>query len=49
MSKHLQVLFNAGLVRRRREASAVIYTIASDELPELFRFLSTRTLAETAK
>lgn len=49
VSKHLQVLFNAGLVQRRREASAVIDTIASDELPELFRFLSTRTLAETAK
>jgi DNA-binding transcriptional ArsR family regulator len=32
VSRHLQVLFTAGLVHRRREASAVIYSIASPEL-----------------
>ena len=32
ISRHLQVLFAAGLVERRREASAVIYSIASDDL-----------------
>jgi DNA-binding transcriptional ArsR family regulator len=32
VSRHLQVLFVAGLVDRRREASTVIYSIASDDL-----------------
>lgn len=40
ISKHLQVLFHAGLVKRRREASAVIYTIADDDLLEWCRYLS---------
>lgn len=43
-SKHLQVLFHAGLVQRRREASTVIYGIASPELLEWCRFLSTKSL-----
>jgi DNA-binding transcriptional ArsR family regulator len=32
VSRHLQVLFAAGLVDRRRDASAVIYSIATDDL-----------------
>jgi DNA-binding transcriptional ArsR family regulator len=32
VSRHLQVLFVAGLVDRRRDASAVIYSIATDDL-----------------
>jgi DNA-binding transcriptional ArsR family regulator len=44
VSKHLQVLFQAGLVQRRRVASAVIYSVASKELLEWVRFLSARKL-----
>lgn len=44
ISKHLQVLFNAGLVQRRRSASAVIYWLSSTELAEWCRYLSTRKL-----
>jgi DNA-binding transcriptional ArsR family regulator len=44
VSKHLQVLFNAGLVQRRREANEVIYRSDAPELMELFRFLSRRSL-----
>ncbi len=40
VSKHLQVLFQAGLVHRRRVASTVIYSVASKQLLELVRFLS---------
>ena len=43
-SKHLQVLFHAGLVQRRRDASAVIYWLSSTELPRWCRFLATRRL-----
>ena len=39
VSKHLQVLFHAGLVERRRSASAVIYSIADPELLEYCRYL----------
>ncbi len=39
VSKHLQVLFHAGLVDRRREASAVIYSVADDRLLEWCRYL----------
>src|SRR3954453_13200987 len=46
VSKHLQVLFNAGLVRRRREASTVIYSLAAPALLEVMQFLSTRALPE---
>src|SRR5438045_1380828 len=38
-SKHLQVLFRAGLVDRRREASAVIYSVAAEELIAWCRYL----------
>jgi ArsR family transcriptional regulator len=44
VSKHLQVLFHAGLVDRRRSASAVIYTIADLELLEWCRFLGSAHL-----
>ena len=44
VSKHLQVLFQAGLVQRRRVASAVIYSVASEELLDWVRFLSARNL-----
>ena len=44
ISKHLQVLYQAGLVERRREASAVIYSIASDELLRMMWYLSGRKL-----
>jgi ArsR family transcriptional regulator len=44
VSKHLQVLFNAGLVHRRRVASTVIYSLASAEVAECIRLLgATRT------
>jgi ArsR family transcriptional regulator len=39
ISKHLQILFQAGLVERRRDASAVIYSIASPELAVWCRYL----------
>lgn len=45
VSKHLQVLFHAGLVGRRRAASAVIYSIASDDLIEWCEYLGHRQLA----
>ena len=48
ISKHLQVLFHAGLVHRRREASTVFYAVASTELMAWFRLLSTRQLHQGA-
>jgi ArsR family transcriptional regulator len=48
ISKHLQVLFHAGLVHRRREASTVFYAAASAELMDWFRLLSLRHLAHTS-
>ena len=39
VSKHLQVLFHAGLVQRRRSASAVIYSLAEPDLVEWCRYL----------
>jgi ArsR family transcriptional regulator len=42
VSKHLQVLHRAGFVRRRREASTVMYSLAS---PALLRWI--RCLAST--
>jgi len=41
VSKHLQVLFNAGLVERRRLGSAVIYSLASPYVIECIRLLGT--------
>ncbi len=43
-SKHLQVLFHAGLVQRRRDASAVFYWLSSSELLRWCRYLATRRL-----
>ena len=43
-SKHLQVLFHAGLVLRRRQASTVFYATASSELMSWCRLLATRQL-----
>lgn len=40
VSKHLQVLFNAGLVNRHREASAVVYSVASVDVAECIRLLA---------
>ncbi len=44
VSKHLQVLFNAGLVQRRRAASTVLYSISSRKLLDWVQFLSERTI-----
>jgi DNA-binding transcriptional ArsR family regulator len=40
VSRHLQVLFNAGLVNRRRDASAVIYSTNAGDLDRLLRMMS---------
>ncbi len=45
VSKHLQVLFHAGLVERRRVASAVIYSVASEILIEWCDYLGQRELS----
>ena len=45
ISKHLQVLFNAKLVVRRREASAVIYSLADRTLVEWCRYLGSADLS----
>ena len=45
VSKHLQVLFHAGLVERRRSASAVIYSIADPEVLEWCRYLGSQHLS----
>jgi DNA-binding transcriptional ArsR family regulator len=45
VSKHLQVLYHAGLVERRRSASEVIYSITSSEIFDWIQYLSTRSLA----
>jgi DNA-binding transcriptional ArsR family regulator len=39
ISKHLQVLFHAGLVERRRSASAVIYSLVDPGLLDWCRYL----------
>jgi DNA-binding transcriptional ArsR family regulator len=49
VSKHLQVLFHAGLVRRRRAASSVIYSISTADLPAWCRYLAARQLVQTRK
>jgi DNA-binding transcriptional ArsR family regulator len=48
ISKHLQVLFHAGLVHRRREASTVFYAAASSELMAWLRLLAARHLARAS-
>jgi DNA-binding transcriptional ArsR family regulator len=45
ISKHLQVLFHAGLVERRRSASAVIYSMADMDLLEWCRYLGAHQLS----
>ncbi|MFL6278484.1 MAG: ArsR/SmtB family transcription factor [Vicinamibacterales bacterium] len=47
-SKHLQVLYRAGLVERRRVASAVIYSVAAPKLLEWCRYLGHRQHATAA-
>jgi DNA-binding transcriptional ArsR family regulator len=39
ISKHLQVLFHARLVERRREGSTVLYSVASKDLLDWCRYL----------
>jgi DNA-binding transcriptional ArsR family regulator len=46
-SKHLQVLYRAGLVERRREASAVIYSVAATKLLDWCKYLGHRHLTST--
>jgi DNA-binding transcriptional ArsR family regulator len=41
-SKHLQVLFHAGLVQRRRSAATVLYRISSRDLLKWLRYLGGR-------
>ena len=42
VSKHLQVLYQAGLVDRRREASTVLYSLADDGILEWLRVFGAR-------
>jgi DNA-binding transcriptional ArsR family regulator len=39
-SKHLQVLFHAGLVQRRRDAGAVFYWLSSPDVVRWCRFFA---------
>lgn len=48
-SKHLQVLFHAGLVNRRREASTVFYSLAGEGLLDCVRFLGRRQLSGSSR
>lgn len=43
-SKHLQVLFQSGLVQRRRDASTVMYSLAARTLLRWLRALAPRDL-----
>ncbi len=42
ISKHLQVLYRAGFVERRRSASAVIYSLLDPRVLEWCRYLARR-------
>jgi DNA-binding transcriptional ArsR family regulator len=44
ISKHLQVLFRAGFVERRRAASTVIYSLVDEGLLEWCRYLARRAV-----
>jgi DNA-binding transcriptional ArsR family regulator len=44
-SKHLQVLYHAGLVQRQRSASMVIYSLMSRDVVAWCRYLGHRQLA----
>jgi DNA-binding transcriptional ArsR family regulator len=46
VSKHLQVLFHAGLVQRRRSAATVIYRITSPDVIRWLRYLSKRRIGK---
>jgi DNA-binding transcriptional ArsR family regulator len=43
-SKHLQVLYHAGLVQRQRAASTVIYSLTSRDVLTCCRYLGNREL-----
>ena len=43
-SKHLQVLYHAGLVRRRRDASTVFYSLSSPEVLRVCGLLCAKQL-----
>ena len=43
-SRHLQVLYHAGLVQRRRNASAVFYWLTSADILRCCRLLASRRL-----
>jgi|SRR4051794_39341588 len=45
MSKHLQVLFRAGLVVRRKDASTVMYSLATDQIVDICHYLGMPALA----
>jgi hypothetical protein len=47
-SKHLQVLFHAGLVQRQRATAAVMYRITTPDLLEWLRYLGRRRVGQTA-
>jgi DNA-binding transcriptional ArsR family regulator len=47
-SKHLQVLFHAGLVQRERAAAAVMYRITTPDLLKWLRYLGRRRVGKTA-
>jgi DNA-binding transcriptional ArsR family regulator len=46
VSKHLQVLFYAGLVNRRRDANAMIYSISAEDVMAWCRYLATPSLRD---
>lgn len=48
-SKHLQVLFHAGLVQRRRAAATVIYRITSPDLLKWLQYLGKRRIGKAVR
>src|SRR5215207_9513164 len=47
-SKHLQVLFHAGLVQRRRAATTVIYRLTAPDLLKWLRYLGRSRIGRTS-
>ena len=47
-SKHLQVLFHAGLVQRRRAAATVIYRLTAPDLLKWLRYLGKGQIGKKA-
>ena len=39
VSRHLQILFGAGIVRRRREGTSVVYSLKSASVSSLFELV----------